>query len=77
MTNPENLERAKPAPSRAPSLITLRNLRLITAGALAGSVFAGAFFGGWVTSFDPRSVGAPLGALAVAFLLWSEVIHRG
>lgn len=62
---------------RAPSHLTLRNLRLIAAGALAGSVLAGVFFGAWVTSFDPRSIGAPLGALAVAILLWREVIHRG
>ena len=63
---------ANPAPSHP----TLRDLRLIASGALVGSIFAGAFFGGWVTSFDPRSVGAPLGALAVAILLWRGVIHR-
>lgn len=73
----------KPSPSGSPDVerptshLTLRNLRLVAAGALAGSVLAGVFFGGWVTSFDPRSIGAPLGALTVAVLLWREVIHRG
>lgn len=46
--------------------LTLHKLRLVAGGALVGSVLAGVFFGWIDTSFDPRAIGAGLGALASA-----------
>jgi hypothetical protein len=44
----------------------LHKLRLVAGCALIGSVIAGVFFGWHDFSFDPRAVGASLGAAAGA-----------
>ena len=46
-------------------------VRLIVGGALIGSVVAGVLFGWFDLSFDPRTIGASLGALASA----AKVFH--
>lgn len=45
---------------------TFRKLRLISGCALIGSVVAGVCFGWIDLSFDPRTIGASVGALAGA-----------
>jgi hypothetical protein len=44
------------------SQMTLENLRLIAGGALIGSVTAGALLGWIDMPFDPRLIGAGIGA---------------
>lgn len=43
---------------------TFRKLRLISGCALIGSVAAGVCFGWFDLSFDPRAIGATVGAIA-------------
>ncbi|HJV73131.1 MAG TPA: hypothetical protein VJ654_02830 [Noviherbaspirillum sp.] len=45
----------------------LQKMRIITGAALIGSVVAGVCFGWVEMSFDPRAIGATLGAVAGAF----------
>ncbi|SCB10168.1 hypothetical protein [Cupriavidus alkaliphilus] len=50
--------------------VTLPKLRLIAGCALIGSVVAGTFFGASDLSFDPRIVGASMGALISAIKIF-------
>jgi hypothetical protein len=51
-------------PMKIPFHPGIRELRLVAGFALIGSVLTGAFFGWIDLPFDPRPIGAALGALA-------------